>query len=87
MNLKEPQTSQGASRPDARGMGGRGDRVLFFSLSLLLSSLELSDTNVYEPYIRALLGTGSHFCHVVVLKLTPSQGAGGRGAHKKHPPS
>jgi len=37
--------------------------------SLLLSSLELSDTNVYAPYIRALLGTASHFCEVVVLKL------------------
>jgi len=32
------------------------------SSSLLLSSLELSDTQVYEPYIRALLGTASHFC-------------------------
>ena len=27
------------------------------SSSLLLSSLELSDTQAYEPYIRALLGT------------------------------
>jgi len=33
------------------------------------ASLELSDTNVYEPQIRALLGTASHFCEVVVLKL------------------
>jgi len=39
------------------------------SSSLLLSSLELSDTKVYEPYIRALLGTATHFCEVVVLKL------------------
>ena len=39
------------------------------SSSLLLSSLELSDTQVYEPYIRALLGTPSHFCDVVDLKL------------------
>ena len=39
------------------------------SSSLLLSSLELSDTQVYEPQIRALLGTASHFCKVVVLKL------------------
>ena len=31
------------------------------SSSLLLSSLELSDTQVYEPEIRALLGTASHF--------------------------
>jgi len=43
------------------------------SLSLLLSSLllptlELSDTNVYEPEIRARLGTAAHFCEVVVLK-------------------
>ena len=29
------------------------------SSSLLLSSLELSDTQVYEPYTRALLGTAS----------------------------
>ena len=39
------------------------------SSSVLLSSLELSDTQVYEPYIRALLGTDSHFCEVVVLTL------------------
>jgi len=31
------------------------------SSSVLLSSLELSDTNVYEPLIRALLGTAAHF--------------------------
>jgi len=34
--------------------------------SLLLSSLELSDTKVYEPYIRARLRTTAHFCEVVV---------------------
>ena len=39
------------------------------SFSLLLSSLELSDTKVYEPYTRALLGAASHFCEVVVLKF------------------
>jgi len=39
------------------------------SSALLLSSLELSDTKVYEPSIRALLGTASHFCEVVVLEL------------------
>ena len=33
--------------------------------SLLLSSLELSDTQVYEPYIRARLGTAVYFCQVV----------------------
>ena len=31
-----------------------------FSSSLLLSSLELSDAHVYEPYERDLLGTDSH---------------------------
>ena len=40
-----------------------------FSSSLLLSSLELSDTQVYGPQIRARLGTASHFCEGVVLKL------------------
>ena len=32
---------------------------LRLSSSLLLSSLELSDTKVYDPQIRALLGTAS----------------------------
>jgi len=36
--------------------------------SLLLSSLELNDTKVYEPSVRALLGTASHFCAGGVLK-------------------
>jgi len=33
------------------------------------SSLKLSDTRVYEPQIRARLGTTTHFCEAVVLKL------------------
>ena len=37
---------------------------IFFS-SLLLLSLELSDTKVYKPSVRALLGTASRFCEVV----------------------
>ena len=37
-------------RPAARGT---------FFFSSLLSILELSDSHVYEPYIRALLGTAS----------------------------
>ena len=32
------------------------------SSSLLLSSLEMSDTPVYEPAIQALLGTALQFC-------------------------
>ena len=41
------------------------------SSSLLLSSLELSETKVYEPYMQALLGTPAHFREVVVLESTP----------------
>jgi len=50
----------------ARAIGRWGGT---FSSSFLLSSLELSDTKVYEPQIRALLGTATQFCEVVVLKL------------------
>ena len=39
--------------------------VLFSSLLLL--SLDLSDTNVYAPSIQAFLGTASHFCKVVLV--------------------
>ena len=39
----------------------RMGRTTHSSPFLLLSSLELSDTKVYEPEIRALLGTASHF--------------------------
>ena len=35
-----------------------------------MSSLAFSHTRVYEPRIRALLGTASHFCKGVILKLT-----------------
>jgi len=37
-------------------------QVCLSSSSLLLSSLELSDAKVYEPEMRALRGTASHFC-------------------------
>ena len=40
-----------------------------FSSSLLLSSLELGDTKVSEPHWRALFGTASLFCEVVVPKF------------------
>ena len=49
--------------------------VLPSSSSLLLSSLELSDTKVYQPLVRALLGTAAHFCQVV-----GSGAAGGGGS-------
>ena len=41
--------------------------TFFFFFSI--SSLELSDTQVDEPHIRARLGTASNFCQVVVLIL------------------
>ena len=40
----------------------------FSFLSFLLSSLVLSDTNFYEPQTRALLGTATLFCEVLVLE-------------------
>jgi len=39
------------------------------SSSFLLSSLELIDTTVYEPQIRALLGFDPHFCKSFALNL------------------
>ena len=54
--------------------------------------LKLSDTRVYEPQIRARLGTTAHFCEVVVLKLraiqlkhTPSWAGSGAGVEPAPP--
>ena len=49
--------------------------LLLFFITLVTGprrswSLKLSDTKVYEPQIRARLGTTAHFCRVVVLKLS-----------------
>jgi hypothetical protein len=41
----------------------------FLLSSLLLSSLDLSDTHVYEPSARALLKAAPYFCEAIVLKL------------------
>ena len=41
----------------------------FFFYSLLLSSLELSDTNVLEPQTRALLGTAANLYKGIVFQL------------------
>ena len=45
-----------------RGMLSSGDTHLS---SLLLASLESSDTKVHEPEIRARLGTAAPFCEEV----------------------
>ena len=44
------------------------DQIALISSFSLLSSLKLSDTQVYEPEIRAFLGIASHFYEVVLLK-------------------
>ena len=48
--------------------------LLFFFFTLVAGprrslGLKLSGTRVYEPQIRARLGTTTHFCEVVVLKF------------------
>jgi len=58
--------------------------VWYFFSSLLHSSLELSDTKVYEPYVRALLGTAAHFCKVVVLKLCGTSGVNLGQVHARY---
>ena len=40
--------------------------LLDFSFFLITLGLKLSDAKVYEPWIRALLGTASHYCEAVV---------------------
>ena len=60
--------SLGSAKRVLNHSGGRSS-----SSSSLLSSLELSDTKEYEPEIRALLGTASQFCEVVVLKSLKSE--------------
>ena len=50
-----PDVVQRRLRPPPGGL-------LFLFSSSLISSLELNDTKVHEPYIRALLGTTAHSC-------------------------
>ena len=45
------------------------------SSTALLSSLELSDTKVYGPELRALLGTAAQSCKVVVRSRLSEAGA------------
>ena len=53
--------------------------------SSLLSSLELRDANVYEPWIRALFGTASQFSEVVVLKTQIPSGSRIRAKRQQLP--
>ena len=43
-------------------------QTFFFFFFVFILGLQLSDTKVYEPEIRALLGTASHYCEAAVLK-------------------
>ena len=59
-----------AARKLHRRLYSDGDLI---ESSLLLLSLALSDTKVYELYVRALLGTASQICEEVVLKSRPDR--------------
>ena len=75
---------------DGRGLGQPPPHpfplFLFFTL---LSSLEWSDRQVYEPSTRAFLGTASPSCGSLVLKLrtvsTPSPCLSGNAPYKTNP--
>ena len=76
---RKSDTAQGRDRHD-RGQDGRPNALL----SSLLSSLELSDTSIYEPQIRALLGTAPCFYSVVFLTLKRKPNtAQGRNRHDR----
>ena len=61
---RERERKRERERESERGeenLAGRRIKLILSSSLLLLSSPELSDTKVYEPQIRALLGTAAHF--------------------------
>ena len=60
----------GGKTPISWGVQGS---IFAFSSSILLSGLELSDTQGYGPEIRALLASASHFCEILIFELrTPT---------------
>ena len=50
-------------------------RGFFFFFFFITLKPRVSNAQVYQPEIRALLGTASHFCEVVVLELKTVPGA------------
>jgi len=64
LEAEGPKRTWGGQPESAVKNAGNEFALFFFLSSLLLSGLELSDTQVYEPCIQALLGTASHFCQV-----------------------
>ena len=83
-DIEEGEGPKGFSPLHAAAAGGHYQVLVFFFFFFTLVtgprrslSLKLSDTTLYEPQIRARLGTTAHFCEVVVLKLkTVPLGAG-----------
>ena len=72
---------------DGNPLAVAGPRAaLVFPPSLLISSLELSDTKVYQPEIRALLETNSHFCEVIVFELRTLPRCYPHGGLRRFPP-
>ena len=75
MSLEHLLLSWYPSQPEPLNAGkvpcaaGTAVQLGFESSSLLLTRLGLSGTQVYEPEVRALLGSASHFCEEVVLEL------------------
>ena len=70
----------------ARQFISRNAHPTFFFFTLVTSprrslSLKLSDTRVYEPQIRARLGTKTHFCEVV---CTPQRRVAERTPHRSN---
>ena len=66
-------------------LGGPPESLDFLSSSLLLSSLELSDTKVYEPQIRARLGTTRPHAFGSLCVAARCDAVQGYFAHKKLP--
>ena len=64
--------SQGPHSCPSAGPAITGTILLFFFFITL--GLEMSDTKVYEPELRALLGIASRYCEAVVLRseIVPS---------------
>ena len=67
LQMRSPLDGRG--QPWALSEAAAPPRDTSTSSSSLLASLDLSNTSIYEPQIRALLGTAPHFCQTVVLEL------------------
>jgi len=65
----------------------KGVLAALSSSSLLLSSLELSDTKVYEPQIRARLGTAAHFLRILRRGAQAMFKRGAKSMSLKYEPS